>query len=161
MTSSTEIDLTSSASSNVCDAYTFYNNSQEHSLDGRNESKIIRMQKFNNWIKSTLINQYLEQIRNEQPERSNEIHVFDMGCGKGGDHRKWNNGNVKFVTFADLTENSVEACNFVINLTQRSHAMILSVVNLLFTIHSINWNQSIDFYVMLLNSYVSVVISFL
>ncbi|CAF2380957.1 unnamed protein product [Rotaria sp. Silwood2] len=92
------------------DARTYYNTSQEHGLDQRNESKILHMRNFNNWIKSTLINGYLQRIRNEQPDRSNKIHVFDMGCGKGGDQLKWQVGRVNFVTFADIAENSVEVC---------------------------------------------------
>ncbi len=64
MTSSAETDLTSSASSDVCDAHTFYNNPQEHGLDRRNESKIVHMRNFNNWIKSTLISRsyFLESV---------------------------------------------------------------------------------------------------
>ncbi|CAF0760263.1 unnamed protein product [Rotaria sp. Silwood1] len=92
------------------DARTYYNSTQEHGLDQRNESKILHLRNFNNWIKSTLIDGYLQRIRKEQPDRSNKIHVFDMGCGKGGDQLKWQVGRVNFVTFADLAENSVEVC---------------------------------------------------
>jgi hypothetical protein len=52
MASSNETDLTSSAPS---DAHTYYNNPQEHGLKQRDESKILHMRNFNNWIKSTLI----------------------------------------------------------------------------------------------------------
>ncbi|CAF0864642.1 unnamed protein product [Adineta ricciae] len=99
-----------SAPSDVPDAHTFYNNPQQQGLKERDESRILYMRNFNNWIKSTLINEYLQRLKNEQPERSNEIHVFDMGCGKGGDQLKWQSARVRFVTFADLTENSVEVC---------------------------------------------------
>ena len=33
----------------------FYNSSQERGVDHRNDSKLIQMRKFHNWIKSTLI----------------------------------------------------------------------------------------------------------
>ena len=73
------------------------------------------------------IDQYLQRIRNEQPERRNEIHVFDMGCGKGrrysygffrysllffsgGDQLKWGIGRVKFVTFSGQFENKLHQC---------------------------------------------------
>jgi mRNA (guanine-N7-)-methyltransferase len=72
-----------SASSDVSDVHAYYNNRQKRGLKQRNESKILYMFNFNNWIKSTLINEYLQRIRKEQPERSDKIHVFDMGCGKG------------------------------------------------------------------------------
>ncbi|CAF4651821.1 unnamed protein product, partial [Rotaria socialis] len=110
MANSIETNSSKSAVSHEHGAHTFYNNSQSHSLGQRNESKIFYMRNFNNWIKSTLINDYLARIRNEQPERSNKIHVFDMGCGKGGDQLKWHVGRVNSVTFADLAENSVKEC---------------------------------------------------
>ncbi|CAF1283304.1 unnamed protein product [Adineta ricciae] len=121
-----------SAPSDALDAHTFYNKPQQQGLKERDESRILYMRNFNNWIKSTLINEYLQRFKNEQPEQSNEIHVFDMGCGKGmniesirngsyqfilgGDQLKWQSARVRFVTFAgryssvDLTENSVDVC---------------------------------------------------
>ncbi len=64
MIDSIETNLPSSTSSDVRDAHTFYNNPQEHGLDQRNESKIVHMRNFNNWIKSTLISRsyFLESI---------------------------------------------------------------------------------------------------
>ena len=63
-----------------------------------------------------ILDEYLQRLKDEQPERSNEIHVFDMGCGKGmniepiwnssyqfilgGDQLKWQSARVRFVTFA-------------------------------------------------------------
>lgn len=97
-------------SSDINDAHAFYNKIQEQGLDRRNESKIYYLRNFNNWIKSTLIDEYLRKLKTEHSERKNDIHVFDMGCGKGGDQLKWSIGEVRFVTFADLAENLVELC---------------------------------------------------
>jgi hypothetical protein len=55
MASSTEADLTSPAPSDIRDAHGFYNNTQEHGLARRKESRIFYLRNFNNWIKSTLI----------------------------------------------------------------------------------------------------------
>ena len=55
MASATETDLISSEPSDARDAHTFYNKPHEHGFDRRNESKIVHMRNFNNWIKSTLI----------------------------------------------------------------------------------------------------------
>jgi hypothetical protein len=55
MASSTEKDLGSSAPSNVRDAHGFYNSTEERGLSRRNESIIVHLRNFNNWIKSTLI----------------------------------------------------------------------------------------------------------
>jgi hypothetical protein len=58
MASATETDLISSEPSDAPDAHTFYNKPHEHGFDRRNESKIVHMRNFNNWIKSTLISTY-------------------------------------------------------------------------------------------------------
>lgn len=55
MNNSNGTHSSSSTTSDAPDAHTFYNNPQERGLDERNESKIVRMRNFNNWIKSTLI----------------------------------------------------------------------------------------------------------
>lgn len=55
MSSPTDNDVTTSASTDVREAHTFYNNPQEVGLQRRNESKILYLRNFNNWIKSTLI----------------------------------------------------------------------------------------------------------
>lgn len=55
MNNSNETHLSSSTSSDIPDAHTFYNNPQERGLDVRNESQIVHMRNFNNWVKSTLI----------------------------------------------------------------------------------------------------------
>lgn len=47
-----------SAPPNIPDAHTFYNNPQQQGLKERDESRILYMRNFNNWIKSTLISKY-------------------------------------------------------------------------------------------------------
>ena len=142
MTSNQETPIAAIATSEKKDAHTFYNNAPAHDLKRRDQSQVLSLRNFNNWIKSTLISElspfpslkgsvtvlcyffideYLNRLRTEQPDRKNEIHVFDMGCGKGerlstsspilweknslrwflgGDQLKWHIGNVKHVTFA-------------------------------------------------------------
>jgi hypothetical protein len=38
---------------------------------------------YNHFATIYVIDKYLRIIRKEQPEQSDKIHVFDMGCGKG------------------------------------------------------------------------------
>jgi len=92
------------------DAYSYYSTVQEQGLARRNESPILYSRNFTNWIKSTLIQQYLQLLKLEKPELKKDLHVFDMGCGKGGDIPKWVKSDVKSVVFADVAENLVADC---------------------------------------------------
>lgn len=55
MDNSSETDSVTSGVSQASDARSFYNNPQELGIDRRNESKILHLRNFNNWIKSMLI----------------------------------------------------------------------------------------------------------
>lgn len=63
-----------------------YNLVPQRGRDWRNtESKIKGLRKYNNWVKSVIINKF------SQPDDRGAPHlkVLDMGCGKGGDLQKW------------------------------------------------------------------------
>ena len=67
-----------------------YNKREEKGLAERNKSRIVYMRNFNNWIKSQLISEYLEKIKDNNFGRP--LRVLDMCCGKGGDLLKWLKG---------------------------------------------------------------------
>lgn len=58
---------------------THYDNVQQETRRGRQNSAIYRLRSFNNWLKAVLINLHT------RPGYS----VLDLCCGKGGDLRKW------------------------------------------------------------------------
>lgn len=74
---------------------------KERGRDWRqNESKIKGLRKFNNWIKSCIIQKFSPEELPQQeelgwgeepkePEATKPLLVLDMGCGKGGDLGKW------------------------------------------------------------------------
>jgi len=64
----------------------------------REESRIVRMRKFNNFIKSVLINMYVKE---------GDV-MLDLASGKGGDLNKWAARKVRHVVFADVAKESVE-----------------------------------------------------
>lgn len=84
-----------------------YNELRECGLAVRNQSRIVYMRNFNNWIKSVLIGEYLELVRRKN--RRN-ISVLDLGCGKGGDLLKWKKGQINKLVCVDIADISVEQC---------------------------------------------------
>ncbi|XP_058812462.1 mRNA cap guanine-N7 methyltransferase [Topomyia yanbarensis] len=88
---------------------THYNQIEERGLQERTKSRIFYMRNFNNWIKSILINKYLDIVK-EKTTRGNPLRVMDMCCGKGGDLLKWSKGNITHLICTDIAEVSVEQC---------------------------------------------------
>ncbi|KAM9385498.1 mRNA cap guanine-N(7) methyltransferase [Pholidichthys leucotaenia] len=84
-----------------------YNKLQEVGLAARSQSRIFFMRNFNNWIKSVLIGEILEQLRGVG---HGQVSVLDLGCGKGGDLLKWRRGGIDHLVCADLAAVSVEQC---------------------------------------------------
>ncbi len=78
------------------------------SLSQRSQSRIYFMRNLNNWIKSTIIADYLDIIYDKKRDR--RIAVLDFCCGKGGDQMKWQKGGVDHVTFVDISAASIETC---------------------------------------------------
>nr|XP_034176302.1 mRNA cap guanine-N7 methyltransferase isoform X1 [Osmia lignaria]XP_034176303.1 mRNA cap guanine-N7 methyltransferase isoform X1 [Osmia lignaria] len=75
----------------------------------RKQSRILYMRNFNNWIKSILILEYADKIK-QHTVHGYPIKVLDMCCGKGGDLFKWEKVKVSHVICADLAEISIEQC---------------------------------------------------
>lgn len=88
---------------------THYNNLEEKGLAERSKSRIIYMRNFNNWIKSTLINEYLTEVK-KAVKLGEPLRVLDMCCGRGGDLLKWEKGNITHLICTDIAEKSVEIC---------------------------------------------------
>ncbi|XP_039445876.1 mRNA cap guanine-N7 methyltransferase [Culex pipiens pallens] len=86
-----------------------YNQLKERGLYERSKSRIFYMRNFNNWIKSILINRYLNKIR-EKAALGTPLRVMDMCCGKGGDLLKWSKGNITHLICTDIAAVSVEQC---------------------------------------------------
>nr|SVE76431.1 EOG090X07I2 [Daphnia longispina] len=86
-----------------------YNQLLERGVAERKESRIFHMRNLNNWIKSRIIGNILDQIRKDNGSHC-RLNVLDLGCGKGGDLLKWERGNVHHVVCADIAETSIEQC---------------------------------------------------
>lgn len=64
------------------------------------------MRNFNNWLKSVLIAEILDKVR----QKRREVTVLDLGCGKGGDLLKWKKGRIDKLVCADIAAVSIEQC---------------------------------------------------
>eukprot|EP01118_Nematostelium_gracile_P010476 TRINITY_DN3614_c0_g1_i1.p1 TRINITY_DN3614_c0_g1~~TRINITY_DN3614_c0_g1_i1.p1 ORF type:complete len:355 (-),score=81.92 TRINITY_DN3614_c0_g1_i1:71-1084(-) len=74
-----------------------YNSRPNTNIEERMESRVYHMKNFNNWVKSVLINSYVN--RNDS--------VLDLGGGKGGDLKKWQHVKIGHLVLADVAEHSV------------------------------------------------------
>ncbi|XP_053718861.1 mRNA cap guanine-N7 methyltransferase [Synchiropus splendidus] len=86
---------------------THYNELKEAGLSARSRSRIFFMRNFNNWLKSVLIGEVLDQVRDAG---ARQVSVLDLGCGKGGDLLKWRRGGIHHLVCADIAGVSVEQC---------------------------------------------------
>ena len=83
------------------DVATHYNVRRDVGIRERNESNILRLRNFNNWVKSVLLNGPRSRLRPGAV-------VLDLSCGKFGDLRKWDKAGVAFVVAADIAGESVK-----------------------------------------------------
>ncbi|XP_036177848.1 mRNA cap guanine-N7 methyltransferase isoform X1 [Myotis myotis] len=84
-----------------------YNELQEVGLEKRSQSRIFYLRNFNNWMKSILIGEFLEKLRQK---KTRDITVLDLGCGKGGDLLKWKKGRINKLVCTDIADVSVKQC---------------------------------------------------
>lgn len=87
-----------------------YNNLDEKGLEERTKSRIFYLRNFNNWIKSMLIGEYLDKVKQQNSLFKKEVTVLDLCCGKGGDLLKWKVGGIDYLVCADIAETSVQQC---------------------------------------------------
>jgi len=86
-----------------------YDNLPDKGKEQRKDSRIYFMRNFNNWIKSTLIQEYVVKIKSNK-EDGYGLKVLDLACGKGGDLLKWQRSNVRHVVGVDIAGTSIEQC---------------------------------------------------
>ncbi|KAI0792933.1 mRNA capping enzyme-domain-containing protein [Abortiporus biennis] len=105
-----------------------YNARPEVGVIQRNDSPIIGLKNFNNWVKSVLITQFAHPILAKSPNagpypNSSGMRpgmqirpggnrgagkVLDLGCGKGGDLTKWAKAKIREYVGVDIAAVSVD-----------------------------------------------------
>lgn len=76
-----------------------YNAVPNTNINERTNSRIFYLRNFNNFIKSMLISDTLERLKNEG---CSSATVLDLCCGKGGDLLKWKIGGIKEILMTGL-----------------------------------------------------------
>ena len=87
-----------------------YNKRREVGVVDREDSPIFGLRKFNNWIKSVMIGQF---ARGRDPSldgraRPRRGRILDLGCGKGGDLKKWDKVDPSALVGVDIASLSIE-----------------------------------------------------
>ncbi|KAI0328103.1 hypothetical protein GY45DRAFT_1029121 [Cubamyces sp. BRFM 1775] len=89
-----------------------YNARPDVGVAQRQESPIIGLKSFNNWVKSVLITRFAHPALSASPSarRGTRMRgrVLDMGCGKGGDLTKWAKANVAEYVGLDIAAVSID-----------------------------------------------------
>ncbi|CAL7935904.1 unnamed protein product [Xylocopa violacea] len=84
-----------------------YNLLQNKDLTSRGKSRILYMRNFNNWIKSVLISEHINKLKQTY---GSHIKVLDMCCGKGGDLLKWKMSDIGYLICTDLADVTMQHC---------------------------------------------------
>lgn len=83
-----------------------YDRLEEQTYEERNRSKSIFLRKFNNWIKTVLFTETVEQFRKKNGR--DPLRIADFACGRGGDILKWSFCNIQYYLGVDISVNSLE-----------------------------------------------------
>ncbi|XP_035773375.1 mRNA cap guanine-N7 methyltransferase-like [Anopheles albimanus] len=93
-----------------------YNKLEDRGLSARKKSNIFHLRNFNNWIKSVVIEEYSNLVKQRIPLGS-PFRVLDMCCGKGGDLMKWISAKATHLICTDIAQVSLEHCESRYNQT--------------------------------------------
>lgn len=85
-----------------------YNQRANTSVEQRVESPIFGLKAFNNWVKSVLIAKFTRTVLDNPPRGPLRGKVLDLGCGKGGDLRKWEKARIAEYVALDVAAVSVD-----------------------------------------------------
>lgn len=98
-----------------------YNQVEQKSIRDRKKSDIIELRSFNNAMKS-LMHQIAYKYVNQTKTDKEPIRLLDLGCGKGGDLKKYQaNRRIGLVVGCDIADVSIEQCKGRYD-TMRNHS---------------------------------------
>jgi mRNA (guanine-N7-)-methyltransferase len=77
--------------------------------ESRNESKVISLRKFHNWVKSELISRITKMNILNNMNNKNNKNLLDIAVGRGGDLFKWQAAGITNVTGIDINSDSINS----------------------------------------------------
>lgn len=86
-----------------------YNKTDNLQIEERKELRIFFMKNFNNWIKTMIIEKAFDKVEENLRVFRSRI-VMDLGCGKGGDLKKYLNKFVHKLVCVDIAKDSIKIC---------------------------------------------------
>eukprot|EP00929_Paragymnodinium_shiwhaense_P036848 TRINITY_DN19706_c0_g3_i1.p1 TRINITY_DN19706_c0_g3~~TRINITY_DN19706_c0_g3_i1.p1 ORF type:complete len:1530 (+),score=327.46 TRINITY_DN19706_c0_g3_i1:71-4660(+) len=97
------------------DARSHWQQKQQQSLEERGSSPTVHLRNFNSFAKAVLLEQVLsdlraELLRDDPNSGMAPLSVLDLGCGKGGDLKKFANCGVTEYCGVDVSKPSLESC---------------------------------------------------
>jgi mRNA (guanine-N7-)-methyltransferase len=75
-----------------------YDSLKDVGVEGRKQSNLLHLKNFNNWIKATLISNFVP---------SSAKKVLDLACGKLGDLKKWYLNNISTYCGIDISKTGI------------------------------------------------------
>jgi mRNA (guanine-N7-)-methyltransferase len=76
-------------------------------FNAREQSSIISLRKFHNWIKRELLTQTSDALMEDNNFGREHIKLLDLAVGKGGDMQKWYDNKIMHVVGFDIDEDSI------------------------------------------------------
>lgn len=84
----------------------------------RQESAIVGLRAYHNFIKAALISLY---VPSDAPEKTGVTSGLDLCCGRGGDLQKWMHARVSNLVMIDISPNSIQQAQMRYNALRAPH----------------------------------------
>jgi len=89
----------------------FYTGKKNIEQYERRNLETIPLRNYHNWIKSVLINKYVEEYKKDYRAKFRnypQLSILDLGCGTGGDLTKWAPNRISYYVGVDVSDTSVK-----------------------------------------------------
>jgi len=111
----------------------FNNFVKEENFKRRQNSTVIALRDFHNYIKETLLVNIVKVYRSEHPKEKH-ISLLDIAVGRGGDMFKWTKAGIKSVFGFDKSKDSIESINPFNQGARERYSKVKIPVDIVYTV---------------------------